>query len=147
MTKEKAVNYTPEMTLELVTAFSGLKQGPNFIDERKAIVSALAAKFARSEASIRQKASREAVYGGPATYSTKAGTDPVTKEVLATKIGERLSLAEPAVDSLVKASKPALASILAALEALQVYREAAEAFDEADEWAENESMAAVEGED
>jgi len=102
----KTVNYTPEMTAELVTAY---KAAPT-VDT----VEAFATKFGKNVKSIVAKLSREGVYQKK-EYVSKTGEKPVDKEEFATRIGDFLNLDEASASSLAKANKKALAAIAAAL--------------------------------
>lgn len=102
----KTVNYTAEMTAELVEAYKAA--GSN--EARDAVVASFAEKFAKSVASIRAKLSREKVYV-KAERTAKDGSPVVRKDALATEIGEALGLAEGDTDSLAKATKRALVAI------------------------------------
>lgn len=102
----KTVNYTPEMTAELVTAY---KAAPT-VDT----VEAFATKFGKNVKSIVAKLSREGVYLKK-EYVSKTGEKPVDKEEFATRIGDFLGLDEASASSLAKANKKALAAIAAAL--------------------------------
>ena len=102
----KSVNYTPEMTVELVTAY---KAAPTV-----ETVAAFAAKFGKNVKSVVAKLSREGVYMKK-EYVTKAGVKPVDKEEFATRIGDFLGLDEASASSLAKANKKALEAIANAL--------------------------------
>ena len=102
MTATKTVNYTPEMTKELVEAYKA--------EASEATVKAFAEKFNKSVKSIVAKLSREGVYVKK-EYKTKAGVKPVDKEEFATFIGEQLGLDEASASSLAKANKKALQAI------------------------------------
>lgn len=103
----KQVNYTPEMTAELVMAY---KANP-----AQETVAAFAAKFGKNVKSIVAKLSREGVYQKK-EYVNKAGVKPVDKEEFATRIGDMLNLDEASASSLAKANKKALEAIAKALE-------------------------------
>lgn len=104
--KEKVVNYTPEMTAEMVEAYTA---APN-----AATVEALAEKFGKTIRSVVAKLSREKVYVAK-TYATKTGEPVVKKDQTADAIGAILSLTEAEIESLTKANKTALAKIFKAL--------------------------------
>ena len=114
MAEAKTVNYSPEMTLELVEAY---KANPT-----KETVEAFAAKFHKTVKSVVAKLSREGVYQ-KAEYTTKAGEKPIAKEDMATTIGEFLKMDEASASSLAKANKKALATIAAACVELASLRE------------------------
>jgi hypothetical protein len=115
----KSVNYTPEMTAELVNAY---KAAPT-----SETVAAFAAKFGKNVKSVVAKLSREGVYMKK-EYVTKAGAKPIPKEDMATFIGDKLGLDEASASSLAKANKHALAAIVNFINAQFVA-----AFDEANE--------------
>ncbi len=97
---EKATNYTPEQTAQLVEQYnSGIT------------VESLAETFGKSVRSIVAKLSREGVYKKK-EYVTKTGESPVAKDTLADKIGVLCGLSEPETESLTKANKTALQKIL-----------------------------------
>lgn len=102
----KTVNYTPEMTVELVEAYKAKPTAET--------VAFFAEKFGKGVKSIVAKLSREGVYAKK-EYKTKQGEKPVAKEEFATKIGEFLKLDEASASSLAKANKTALAAIAKAL--------------------------------
>lgn len=108
----KTVNYTPEMTAAIVEAYEAASTD----EGRKAVVAAMAEKFAKSPASIRAKLAREKVYV-KAEKLDKTGKPVVRKDALATEIGELLGLAEGDTDSLAKANKTALTAVLKAISA------------------------------
>lgn len=103
MTTTKAVNYTPEQTVEIVT---GYQAGET--------VEALAERFQKSVRSIVAKLSREGVYKKK-EYKTKTGEAVQKKDSTADAIGAILGLAENDVESLTKCNKRALQAIFAAL--------------------------------
>ena len=97
---EKAANYTPEQTAQMVQAYrSGVA------------VEAIASGMGKTVRSVIAKLSREGVYLKK-EYVTKTGEKPITRDELATKIGEAFGLSEGEVDSLTKANKTALVKIL-----------------------------------
>lgn len=116
-TKQKEVNYTPEMTAEMVKTYSeALAQGK---DAAAAAVVALAEKFGKTTKSIVAKLSREKVYQAK-EYVSKTGEKPVKKDEHADAIGTILggsefALTEAETESLTKANKTALAKIFRAL--------------------------------
>lgn len=103
---EKALNYTPEQTQQLVEAYKA--------EPTKATVEKLAEMLGKSTRSIVAKLSREGVYQKP-EYVSKTGEKPVKKDAHADAIGAILKLTESETDSLTKANKTALAKIFAAL--------------------------------
>lgn len=106
MAAEKIVNYTPEQTSELVSAYTA-----NPVEET---VKAFAEKFGKSTRSIIAKLSREGVYQKK-EYVSKTGEKPVKKDMHAEAIGAILQMTEAEVDSLTKANKSALKKIFEAL--------------------------------
>lgn len=99
----KAVNYTPEQTAALVTAY---KQGVD--------VQTLALDMGKTVRSVVAKLSREGVYQKK-EYVTKTGERAVKKDAHAEAIGAILKMTENEVDSLTKANKTALVKIFTAL--------------------------------
>jgi predicted transcriptional regulator len=102
----KTVNYTPEMTTEIV---SGYVANPT-----QETVAMFAEKFGKSVRSVVAKLSREGVYKAK-TYETKNGEKPVKKDSVADAIGNILKLSEADTDSLAKANKRALQAVFDAL--------------------------------
>jgi hypothetical protein len=100
---EKTVNYTPEMTVQLI---EGYKAGKSVED--------LAKMVGRTARSVIAKLSREGVYQKK-EYTSKTGEKPVKKDVTADAIGAILGLSEGETDSLAKANKTALKKIFEAL--------------------------------
>ena len=96
---EKAVNYTPEQTAQVVADYlAGVT------------VESIAENLGKSVRSIVAKLSREGVYQKK-EYTTKTGEAPVKKDEHADAIGKALNLSEGDTDSLAKANKRALAAI------------------------------------
>ena len=106
MAATKTVNYTPEMTSELVSTYSA--------NPTAETVAMLAEKMGRTVRSVVAKLSREGVYKAK-EYTTKKGEKPVKKDSMADAIGAVLKLTEAETDSLAKANKTALAKIFNAL--------------------------------
>lgn len=104
----KTVNYTAEMTAELVSAYTA--------NPEKATVEAFAVKFGKTAKSVIAKLSKEGIYK-KAEYVSKNGAKPVKKDAVATEIAEMLGMNENDADSLTKANKTALALIANALKA------------------------------
>ena len=104
--KTPVVNYTPEQTAELKSAYVA---APN-----AETVAAFAEKFSKSVKSIVAKLSREGVYQ-PKVYVSKTGEKPVKKDAHADAIGKVLNLTEPETESLTKCNKTALVKIFTAL--------------------------------
>lgn len=97
---EKATNYTPEQTVQLVQDYqSGVT------------VESLAETFGKSVRSIVAKLSREGVYKKK-EYVSKTGESPVAKDTLADNIASWCNLTESETESLTKANKTALQKIL-----------------------------------
>jgi hypothetical protein len=111
----KTVNYTPEMTAELVEAY---KANPS-----TDTVKAFAAKFGKNVKSVVAKLSREGVYQKK-EYVTKAGVKPVAKEDMATFLGERFNMDEASASSLAKANKHALEALVNFVKAADAANEA-----------------------
>jgi 3-hydroxyacyl-CoA dehydrogenase len=103
----KVVNYTPEMTLAIVGAYTA--------DPTKATVEALATKFGKTTRSIIAKLSREGVYQ-KAEYVTKAGAKPETKEAKVEKIAAILGVQSDKLGGLETATKLALDLVFAGLQ-------------------------------
>lgn len=103
--KAAVVNYTPEMTAEMVEGYtSGMT------------VEMLAEKFGKTARSVIAKLSREGVYVKK-EYVSKTGEKPVKKDATADAIGAILRLSENDTSSLAKANKVALKAIFDALAA------------------------------
>lgn len=124
---EKTPNFTAEQTVELVNAY----KLADSTESRKNVVSAYAAKFGKSDASIRMKLVREQVYTKPEA-TTKTGEPVVDKEKLADEIAAFIpeSLDEASVSSLAKANKKALKAILKVVSELSAFKkQATESFE------------------
>ena len=102
----KTVNYTPEMTSELVSAYVA--------NPTQETVVTFAEKFGKTARSIVAKLSREKVYIAK-QYETKTGEKPAKKDSVADAIGAILKLSEADTDSLAKANKKALKAVFEAL--------------------------------
>lgn len=102
MAATKPMNYTPEMTAEMVKTYSETPTADT--------VKALAEKFGKNVKSVVAKLSREGVYVKK-EYTTKKGEKPIAKEALATELGEFFKLDEASTSSLAKANKHALEAI------------------------------------
>lgn len=100
---EKAINYTPEQTAQLVADY-----------QAGVPLDALAGNLGKTARSIIAKLSREGVYKRK-EYVTKSGTAPIKKDTLADKIGALCNLSEGEIESLAKANKTALDKVLAKL--------------------------------
>lgn len=95
----KAVNYTPEQTLQMVAQYqSGIT------------VEQIAEMMGKTVKSVVAKLSREKVYQKK-TYATKTGEAVVKKDTVADFIGDALRLSEADTESLTKANKVALKAI------------------------------------
>lgn len=112
---EKTVNYTPEMTAELVAAYVATPS--------KVTVEAFAEKFGKTAKSIVAKLSREGVYV-KAERTSKTGEPVVKKDAMVGMIAEVVGVTEDKLDGLEKAPKAALKLIFEALSKVEV--EAAE---------------------
>ncbi len=100
---EKAVNYTPEQTAQVVADYlAGVS------------VESIAEALGKSTRSIVAKLSREGVYKKK-EYVTKTGEPVQKKDATADAIGAILRLSEADTDSLAKANKRALKAIFDAL--------------------------------
>lgn len=105
---DKTVNYTPEMTAELVEAY---KASPN-----EATVKAFAEKFGKTVKSVVAKLSREGVYVRK-EYVNKRGEKPVAKSALVARLAALTGETEDNLGSLEKATKHALEVLVRELEA------------------------------
>jgi hypothetical protein len=101
-TTKTAVNYSQEMTAEIIAGFQAGKT-----------VEELAVFAGKSTRSIVAKLSREGVYTSKAKAKTEAR---VTKDELVSQIAEHIGVAEETVDSLEKATAGTLKIVLAALQ-------------------------------
>ena len=100
---EKAVNYTPEQTAQVVADYlAGVG------------VESIAENLGKSVRSIVAKLSREGVYRKK-EYVSKSGEPVQKKDATADAIGRILRLSEADTDSLTKANKRALKAIFDAL--------------------------------
>ena len=100
---EKTVNYTPEQTAAVLEAYAA---GTD--------VAAIAESMGKTARSIIAKLSREGVYQKK-VYTSKTGEAVQKKDETADAIGKILGLTESETESLTKANKTALKTILAAL--------------------------------
>lgn len=98
---EKIVNYTPEMTAQMVADY-----------QAGITVESIAESLGKTVRSVVAKLSREGVYQKK-VYTTKGGGVPIKKDHHAEHIGQIVGLSEGEVDSLTKANKTALAKIVA----------------------------------
>lgn len=99
-TKEKTVNYTPEMTASIVKDYTA-----------GVSVETIAEAVGRSVRSVVAKLSREGVYKAK-EYVSKTGEKPVKKDTFADDIGKLVGMTESEMESLTKANKTALKKIL-----------------------------------
>lgn len=109
---DKTVNYTEEMTNELVGAYTQAASN----DERNEVVTEMAEKFGKTVASIRAKLVREKVY--VKAEATKGRG--VLKDELVAAIATLTNSDEELMDSLAKATKEALTIVYGRLNALAV---------------------------
>jgi response regulator RpfG family c-di-GMP phosphodiesterase len=100
---EKTVNYTPEMTAELVEAY----QAADSEESREAVIVEKAEKFGKNTKSIRAKLVRCQVYVKK-EYKTKTGAPTERKAAIVSDIAATLGVSVEVVESLEKATKPAL---------------------------------------
>jgi len=100
---EKAVNYTPEQTAQVIADYAA-----------GITVESIALAMGKSVRSIVAKLSREGVYQKK-QYKTKTGEPVVKKDAHADAIGAILRLPENDIESLTKANKSALKAIFDAL--------------------------------
>ncbi len=138
MSKAKVENYTPQETQEIVEAYTdcGTEITESAHDKRAQVVKDLAAKFGKSERSIRSKlvtqkdADGEKIYIARAKVSGVTGEKPEKKEVLAA----RLAAATPfqvRADSLEKMNKDTIQAYLTYFNAQIVDEVTPDASDEA----------------
>lgn len=103
MTATKTVNYTPEMTAEIVAAYQAGET-----------VEAIATRMDKTPRSVVAKLSREGVY----VAKTKAtGTQTPRKAELIAQIAHAINTNEELLESLEKATKEALELIARAVQA------------------------------
>ena len=107
MATEKIANYTAEATAEIVTAYVA--------NPTKETVVALAEKFGKSTKSIVAKLARENVY---VTAAKAAGAKTPTKAELVAGIASLVELPAEDLESLEKATAPALKALRTALAGL-----------------------------
>ncbi len=108
MATEKIVNYTEAQTNALVEAY---KAAPT-----KATIEAFAADFGKSVRSIVAKLAKEGVYQSEAKAS--AGVKGVTKADIVAAIAVAVGVTAEQLESLEKATAPALKAVLAHLQDL-----------------------------
>jgi hypothetical protein len=107
------VNYTPEATAAIVTTYE--------LNPTMDTVRELAEIYEKTTKSIIGKLSREGVYQ-KTSYTTKAGSKPITKMEIVTEIADKLDLDPETVAGLEKSPKAALVLVR---DAIAVVREAA----------------------
>lgn len=100
---EKKVNYTEAMTAELVEAYTAADSE----DAREAVIHEKAEAFGKNVKSVRSKLVREKVYVKK-TYKAKDGNPTERKAAIVEDIASALGVASEVVESLEKATKPAL---------------------------------------
>lgn len=98
MSAEKLVNYTPEMTAELVATYVA--------EPTEATVANLAEKFGKTVKSVIAKLSREGVYHSKAKET--AGKREMTKAEMVADIAKLVGATDEQLESLEKATGPAL---------------------------------------
>lgn len=101
----KTVNYTPEMTAELVEAYKAAPTAET--------VETFSTKFGKTVKSVVAKLSKEGVYV-KAEYKTKTGAKPVSKEALVSELASLVGRDEEFMGSLEKANKNVLEVLVAA---------------------------------
>ena len=104
MATENIVNYTAEQTAELIEAYTA--------SPTKATVEALAAKMGKSARSIVAKLAKEKVY---VSKAKEAGKREMLKAEMVAEIAAEIGVAEETLESLEKATGPALLKVLHAL--------------------------------
>lgn len=106
MASEKIVNYTAEQTQEMVATYTA--------SPTEETVKALAEKFGRTTKSVISKLAKEQVYQA----KTKIGARrAMLKAEMVTEIAKLLEVSEDKVESLEKATGPALSMVMEALRA------------------------------
>jgi putative heme iron utilization protein len=106
MTAAKVVNYTPEQVSELVSAYVA--------EPTQATVEALASKLGKTARSIVAKLSKEGVY---VSKAKEAGKREMLKSAMVAELAVLLGKTEEQLESLEKATGPALMAVLVALRA------------------------------
>jgi hypothetical protein len=104
MATEKIVNYTAEQTAELVEAYKATPTNET--------VTAFATKFGKTAKSIVAKLAREGVYKGKAK---EAGKRDMLKSEMVAEIAKLTGKTDEQLESLEKATGPALKAVLAAM--------------------------------
>jgi hypothetical protein len=103
------INYTPEMTDELISAYKA--------DPSDKVVAAFALKFNKTTKSIVAKLTREKVYTRK-EYRNKAGNTPISKQLLVQRLATLVGETAENFNSLEKANKQVLEALLVKLEGL-----------------------------
>lgn len=101
MATEKVANYTAEQTVELVAGYTAGET-----------VEALASKFGKTVRSVVAKLSKEGVY---VSKSKEAGKRSMLKAEMVAEIAALVGKSEEQLESLEKATGPALMAVLDAL--------------------------------
>lgn len=101
MSEKTVVNYTPEMTATIVEGFKAGKT-----------VEALATEVGKTVRSVIAKLSREGVYQ---TAEKPAGKREMKKAEMVEAISKEIGVSEEVLESLEKATGPALMAVLKAL--------------------------------
>ena len=99
--------YTEDQTQELVQAYTGADTE----EARDEVVATYGEKFGKTVASVRAKLASESVYV-PKTRKTKSGEPVVSKSELVGKVAKLLGQSEESFESLEKANKSVLKSIV-----------------------------------
>ena len=108
ITTLKAVNYTSEQTVEMVSAYVA--------NPTQTTVETLAVNMGKTVRSVIAKLSREKVYVAK-VYATKTGEAVAKKDDLADKLGALVEGTEAEIESLTKVNKTMLKKLLDAFEA------------------------------
>lgn len=104
MATEKVVNYTAEQTAELVGAYTA--------EPTEVTVKAFVEKFGKSARSIVAKLAKEKVY---VSKAKEAGKREMLKAEMVAEIAAEIGVSEESLESLEKATGPALMKVLHAL--------------------------------
>lgn len=107
---EKTVNYTAEMVERMAEVYDPSAEA----EARKAAVETLAEELGKPVKSVVAKLANMGLYV-KAERTDKTGAKIVSKEELATEIGEALGLTEADASSLAKANKAALKAVREAI--------------------------------
>lgn len=111
MATEKIVNYTEAQTKELVATYVA--------EPTKATVEAMAAKLGKTAKSIVAKLVKEGVYVSAVTAKAQAGQPRRLKADVLADIAKATGLDPQTIESLEKATLPALEAVLGALTAVR----------------------------